>query len=76
MDNPEEGMWKFCPEAFEDCVECVESLLLLLLLFGATEVSMEGNGVGPVSNEGGGGVSVWARGDALYEWCSRETDDG
>jgi len=50
-------MWKLCPLAIDDCVEVEES----------RDVSTDGNGAGPVSVCGGGGVRVFWSGDALYD---------
>ena len=55
LERPEEGMWKLCPLAIDDCVEVEDS----------REVSTDGNGAGPVSVCGGGGVRVFWSGDAL-----------
>ena len=63
MDRPEDGMWKLCPEAFDDCAECVESTDMWLPVMWVGSVG--GKGSGPASADAGGGVKVCARGDAL-----------
>lgn len=55
-------------------MECVESMDMWLLVL--WDVSIDGNGVGPVRTDGGGGVRVRPRGEALYETLSLGTEDG